>query len=210
MFKKVLSILASSIISGILIAIGGIIFLSCESKYLGALFFAVGLFFICEGGFKLYTGAIGYALDNKLEDNLMLIVITIGNFIGTLLISLIIKLTRISNNILEKDLATVDTKLNDTWYSILVLAIMCGIMIYLGVNTFKKSTNYVSKVVAIFICVFVFIISGFEHCVANMFYISLANAWNIKSILYMLIMILGNSIGGLLIPLLSKLIEVKK
>ena len=72
MFKKIINTLISSFISGILIAIGGVVFLSTESKYLGALAFAVGLFFIVEGGFKLYTGAIGYALDNDKTTNFLL------------------------------------------------------------------------------------------------------------------------------------------
>ena len=63
--KKIVNNLLLSFVAGVLIAIGGTVFLSCESKYLGALLFSVGLFFIVEGKYKLYTGAIGYLLDNK-------------------------------------------------------------------------------------------------------------------------------------------------
>ena len=208
MLKRIINTLVSSFISGILIAIGGVVFLSTESKYLGAFAFAVGLFFIVEGGFKLYTGAIGYALDNDKITNFLLPVIVIGNFLGTFFVSGIIHLTRIFDNITLRASDMVNVKLNDSWYSVLILAIMCGLLIYLGVNTFKKSNNNFSKVFAIIICVFVFIISSYEHCIANMFYISIADAWSIKSFLYMLLMILGNSIGGLLIPGLAKIIKI--
>ena len=208
MLKRIINTLVSSFISGILIAIGGVVFLSTESKYLGAFAFAVGLFFIVEGGFKLYTGAIGYALDNDKITNFMLPIIIIGNFLGTFFVSGIIHLTRIFASINLKAVDLVNTKLNDSWYSVLILAIMCGVLIYLGVNTFKKSNNNFSKVFGIIICVFVFIISSYEHCIANMFYISIADLWSIKSFLYMLIMILGNTIGGLLIPGLSKIIKI--
>ncbi|MBO4623334.1 MAG: formate/nitrite transporter family protein [Bacilli bacterium] len=208
MLKRIINTLVSSFISGILIAIGGVVFLSTESKYLGAFAFAVGLFFIVEGGFKLYTGAIGYALDNDKITNFMLPIIIIGNFLGTFFVSGIIHLTRIFESINLKAVDLVNTKLNDSWYSVLILAIMCGVLIYLGVNTFKKSNNNFSKVFGIIICVFVFIISSYEHCIANMFYISIADLWSIKSFLYMLIMILGNTIGGLLIPGLSKIIKI--
>ena len=208
MLKRIINTLVSSFISGILIAIGGVVFLSTESKYLGAFAFAVGLFFIVEGGFKLYTGAIGYALDNDKITNFMLPIIIIGNFLGTFFVSGIIHLTRIFASINLKTVDLVNTKLNDSWYSVLILAIMCGVLIYLGVNTFKKSNNNFSKVFGIIICVFVFIISSYEHCIANMFYISIADLWSIKSFLYMLIMILGNTIGGLLIPGLSKIIKI--
>lgn len=208
MLKKIINTLISSFISGILIAIGGVVFLSTESKYLGALAFAVGLFFIVEGGFKLYTGAIGYALDNDKTTNFLLPVIVVGNFLGTFFVSGIIHLTRIFDSITIKAIVLVAIKLNDSWFSVLILAIMCGLLIYLGVNTFKKSNNNFSKVFAIIICVFVFIISSYEHCIANMFYISIADAWSLKAFLYMLLMILGNSIGGLLIPALSKIIKI--
>lgn len=203
--KKIVNNLLLSFVAGVLIAIGGTVFLSCESKYLGALLFSVGLFFIVEGKYKLYTGAIGYLLDNKKEDNFQLFTILIGNFLGTFLIANILKVTRLAHTLLIKNEELVSTKLNDSWYSILFLSFMCGILIYLGVDNFKKSLNNFSKVLGIIFCVVVFIISGFEHCVANMFYFSLASVWSFKAILYILIMIIGNSLGGLLIPSIIKI-----
>jgi formate/nitrite transporter FocA (FNT family) len=50
----------------------------------------------------------------------------------------------------------------------------------------------------------IFILAGFEHCVANMYYFSVANMWTLKTILYVLIMILGNSVGSILLALLIK------
>lgn len=203
--KKIVNNLLLSFVAGVLIAIGGTVFLSCESKYLGALLFSVGLFFIVEGKYKLYTGAIGYLLDNKKEDNFQLFTILIGNFLGTFLVANILKVTRLASALLIKNEELVSTKLNDSWYSILFLSFMCGILIYLGVDNFKKSLNNFSKVLGIIFCVVVFIISGFEHCVANMFYFSLASVWSFKAILYILIMIIGNSLGGLLIPSIIKI-----
>ncbi len=203
--KKIVNNLLLSFVAGVLIAIGGTVFLSCESKYLGALLFSVGLFFIVEGKYKLYTGAIGYLLDNKKEDNFQLFTILIGNFLGTLLVANILKVTRLASALLIKSEELVSTKLNDSWYSILFLSFMCGILIYLGVDNFKKSLNNFSKVLGIIFCVVVFIISGFEHCVANMFYFCVASVWSFKAILYILIMIIGNSLGGLLIPSIIKI-----
>lgn len=206
MVKDIIKTFILSFLAGILISIGGTVFLSTESKYLGAFLFAIGLFFIVECGFKLYTGAIGYLLSNNKHDNFMLIFILIGNLIGTLFTSLILHFTRIFDTISTKAKAMVDIKLNDNLFSILILSIMCGILIYLGVDTFKKSNNNFSKVMAIILCVWVFIISGFEHCIANMFYISIADMWSLKAILYVLIMVVGNSIGGILIPGLKLII----
>ena len=203
--KKIVNNLLLSFVAGVLIAIGGTVFLSCGSKYLGALLFSVGLFFIVEGKYKLYTGAIGYLLDNKKEDNFQLFTVLIGNFLGTFLVANILKVTRLASALLIKSEELVSTKLNDSWYSILFLSFMCGILIYLGVDNFKKSLNNFSKVLGIIFCVVVFIVSGFEHCVANMFYFCVASVWSFKAILYILIMIIGNSLGGLLIPSIIKI-----
>ena len=203
--KKIVNNLLLSFVAGVLIAIGGTVFLSCESKYLGALLFSVGLFFIVEGKYKLYTGAIGYLLDNKKEDNFQLFTVLIGNFLGTFLVANILKVTRLASALLIKSEELVSTKLNDSWYSILFLSFMCGILIYLGVDNFKKSLNNFSKVLGIIFCVVVFIVSGFEHCVANMFYFCVASVCIFKAILYILIMIIGNSLGGLLIPSIIKI-----
>ena len=53
--------------------------------------------------------------------------------------------------------------------------------------------------------VMVFILCGFEHCVANMFYFSVANVWSGRTFLYLIVMTLGNSCGGVIIPLCRKL-----
>ena len=47
----------------------------------------------------------------------------------------------------------------------------------------------------------VFILCGFEHCVANMYYFSVAGMWSGKALVYLLVMTLGNSVGGILFPL---------
>jgi formate/nitrite transporter FocA (FNT family) len=116
-------------------------------------------------------------------------------------------LTRESIDIFEKAVTITNIKLNDSWYSILILSFFCGILIYLGVDVYRHSQNNVSKVLAIILCVYTFIASGYEHCIANMFYISFSKLLSLHSVIYILIMVLGNSLGGLLIPSLKKLIK---
>ena len=49
-----------------------------------------------------------------------------------------------------------------------------------------------------------FILAGFEHSIANMFYFGAANMLNLQSIGYLCIVILGNAIGGMLFPVLDR------
>lgn len=44
---------------------------------------------------------------------------------------------------------------------------------YIAVNNFKKGEDSIIKYLSTFIYVVVFILCGFEHCIVNMYYISL-------------------------------------
>lgn len=196
-----------SVLAGIMIGIGGTIYLSIDNKVVGASLFGIGLFMIVIYGFNLYTGKIGYLVDNFNFKYIKMLVITlIGNFIGTFFVGYILKFTRIYSLIHDKAKLLVNVKLDDSLISILILAFFCGILMYLAVNTYKENKD-VSKYLGVFLGVIVFILCGFEHCIANMYYFSVANIWNLNTLLYLLIMILGNSLGGMLIPLCNKVIK---
>lgn len=196
-----------SVLAGIMIGIGGTIYLSIDNKVVGASLFGIGLFMIVIYGFNLYTGKIGYLVDNFNFKYIKMLVITlIGNFIGTFFVGYIFMFTRIYSLIHDKAKLLVNVKLDDSLISILILAFFCGILMYLAVNTYKENKD-ISKYLVVFLGVIVFILCGFEHCIANMYYFSVANIWNLNTLLYLLIMILGNSLGGMLIPLCNKVIK---
>ncbi len=196
-----------SVLAGIMIGIGGTIYLSIDNKVVGASLFGIGLFMIVIYGFNLYTGKIGYLVDNFNFKYIKMLVITlIGNFIGTFFVGYILKFTWIYSLIHDKAKLLVNVKLDDSLISILILAFFCGILMYLAVNTYKENKD-ISKYLGVFLGVIVFILCGFEHCIANMYYFSVANIWNLNTLLYLLIMILGNSLGGMLVPLCNKVIK---
>ena len=199
--------LVKSIIAGVMIGIGGTVYLSVENKVVGSVLFAIGLFAIVVYGFNLYTGKIGYLVTNFNFKYIKELVITlVGNFIGTFFVGFILRYTRIYSLISEKANALVDIKLDDNIISILILSFFCGILMYFAVNGYKELKD-VGRYIAIFLGVIVFILCGFEHCVANMYYFSVSSSWCLNGFLYLLIMILGNSLGGMLIPLCDKIIK---
>ena len=202
--SKIINYLIKSTFAGIMIAIGGTVFLSLENKVIGAIFFSIGLFMILTNGFNLYTGKVGYILENDYKYLIEVFVTIIGNFIGTNLVGYILKLTRIYPEISEKAQAMCNIKLDDTPLSIWILSIFCGILMYLAVNGFKMGSSPLEKNLSVFLGVIVFILCGFEHSIANMFYFSVAGMWSVKAFDYLLVMILGNAIGGILIPLFQK------
>lgn len=206
--KESISILLKGIYAGIMIGIGGTIYLSIANQVVGAILFAIGLLTICVYKMNLYTGMIGYILENKLGYLKTLIFTLLGNLLGTIITALLILNTRITNiSIRAREMAII--KISDNYLSIFILSVFCGILMYIAVNNFKKGEDSIIKYLSIFICVVVFILCGFEHCIANMYYISLAKAWSFKSAISMLFMIFGNSVGAIIMSLFNNKIKIK-
>ena len=204
--KKPLEIFINAVLAGICIAIGGTVFLSLDNKVLGALFFTVGLFTICTFGFNLFTGKVCYSLDNDTAYLGKLGIIWLGNLVGCALTALLISMTRIAG-ISDKAASMCETKLNDSLLSIFFLAIFCNILIFIAVDGFKNNPHELGKYLALFFGVMVFILCGFEHCVANMFYISMAGMWSGRAVIFIIVNTLGNAVGGLLIPACKKIAD---
>lgn len=208
---KILGDYLFGILAGISISFGGIAFLSSGNKIVGALFFTIGLFMVLVFKFNLFTGKVCYSFDNKPSYILRLLIIWIGNFTGAVLMGLILQATRLTA-LQDACVAIVNTKLSDSLISLFILGIFCNILIYLAVHGFNNFENPIFKTLALFFGVSVFVLCGFEHCVADMFYFSFAGAWSWNMIARLLIITLGNIVGGLLIPgviKIYKLIENK-
>lgn len=195
---KNLKTLILAIVGGFAIGIGGVIYLSLENKMVGAFMFTVGLYTIVAHGLNLFTGKIGYILDNKPSYWIDLFLIWVGNFIGTFLSAQMVLQTRISG-IQEVALKICAVKTNDNLLSLFILGIFCGFLMFVAVDGYKRLQNPI----LLFICVATFILCGFEHCIADMFYFSLANLWNVNTLFIILIITLGNAIGSIFIPVIK-------
>ncbi|MCX4269208.1 MAG: formate/nitrite transporter family protein [Lachnospiraceae bacterium] len=179
-------VLIKAIYAGFMIGIGGAVYLSVENKALGSLLFSFGLLTIVTQGFFLYTGKIGFV--KKWIALLDMAVIVVGNFIGTMITAWICKGAGLNINSIE----LVEKKLSRSCFHIFFLSVLCGVMMYLAIDNFNKSKN----IVFIIAPVMIFILSGFEHSVANMFYFHLAGAYSFKAWGYLLVMVIGNGVGA--------------
>lgn len=192
-----------AICAGICIGIGGTVYLMCSSKLLGAFLFSVGLMTILVFGLKLFTGMTGYLFGerNKLKYILNLVIVWLGNFCGTFLVGTAVRNTRLSSLLVPTAETIVTTKIEDTWYSLIILGIFCGMLMYIGVDSFKKSRDQYSTLSTLMpvICVSTFIIAGFEHCIADMFYCTAAGL-SLESLLVIMFVTVGNIIGSFIIP----------
>lgn len=196
-----------AILAGFMIGAGGTLFLSVENRYMGSFLFGIGLFTILVFKLSLFTGKVGYAVQQKASYLVDLAIIWAGNLIGTVGVGLMMLQTRSAAALTEKAAAICHTKLDDGLVSIFVLSIFCGVMMFLAADNFKKAENAMQKNIGIFLPVMVFILCGFEHCVANMFYFTVAQAWSEKAVVYLLVMSLGNSVGAFIFPLCEKVFK---
>ena len=199
----------SAVCAGICVGFGGIVFLSVENKVIGAALFTIGLFVICTMGFHLFTGKVCYVFRNGGEYALALPLIWLGNLGGTGLAALIASLTRNGPALQEKAAALCQIKVQDSLFSLLLLGLLCNVCIYFAVEGYARNPHELGKYLSLFFGVMVFILSGTEHCVADMFYFWMAGPWSGRAVLCLLTISLGNALGGVLFPLLQDLIARK-
>ena len=193
--------LIDGVLAGCMVSIGGAVLLSCDNRYLGALLFCIALLAICYFGFNLYTGKVGFLLADHSAETLKLTFSgLLGNFLGTLLFGLLIAAALPS--LREAALAACEKRLTQLPLQTLLRGCFCGLLMYVAVWTFREKKT----VLGILFCIPVFVLSGFEHSIADMFYFSLAGTvFRAQSLLFLLLVVLGNSIGGLFIPFLQLL-----
>ena len=135
-----------------------------------------------------------------------LLLIWLGNFAGCFTVGFAVRHSRTFGNISSRVDAVVQGKMADSPLSLFILSIFCGILMFTAVDAFRnEKLPPVCRPVMVFLCVMVFILSGFEHCIANMYYFSAADRWSINTLVLTLLMTLGNSVGGNLFSAMVKL-----
>ena len=179
-----------AVLAGCAIGIGGAVYLNCDNKYVGAFFFCVGLITVVYFGLNLFTGKVGYV--EGIRDVPRMILYIVGNTVGAALPGLLAHSAAVP---------IVEAKLALPFYIVFIKAIFCGVLMYIAVELFKSRNT----VLGILFGVPAFILAGFEHSIADMFYFAASGYREWNGLWFLLIVILGNAIGGMLLPLLERL-----
>lgn len=192
-----------AILAGGAVGIGGGVFLSClneGNKVVGAVLFAVALLTVCWMGLNLYTGKVGFMVDShKKADWLNLLMALTGNTVGAMLFGFLLRIG--IPGVVEKCASICNAKLLQSIPEALIRAFFCGIMMFLAVWIFREKKT----TLGILFCIPVFILSGFEHSIADIFYFTLGWTGGIKAVGYLALIVFGNSIGGMFVPAMLKL-----
>lgn len=212
-----MGVLFSAILAGFCIGIGGTVSLSVTAlftvwgmgafgSFIGASLFSIGLFTIIFFGLHLYTGKLGYVpfqmpgdtstLKKRLAD---IGLVLLGNLAGTHLCGLLLT-KKLEGTTLVSMVEGKLTAFFDSPLQTVILAFFCGVLMFVAVDGFKRAP--VGKSVIVYLGVVVFILCGFEHSIADMFYIAAAlPALELAQIgeayLFLVVVVLGNAAGGI-------------
>ena len=83
-------------------------------------------------------------------------------------------------------------KVSPDWFTLFAKGIMCNILVCLAVWIGFAGRTVTDKVIGIILPISAFVACGFEHCVANMYFFTVGGAWSLRTLLYVLVMTLGN------------------
>ena len=205
-----------AICSGLMIGLGGTASLLAQNLYgswgkiIGATLFSLGIYAIVTFELKLFTGMVADIPKMPRKNLWMLPVCFIGNAIGVALIALVVSVSPVADATIPLGRTIIETKLAaENWAArSLSSSILCGMLITLSV----WSVNYAPKkglsaTVGVMFPIIFFAFCGFDHSVANMLYFYYLGEISWKVVGYIALSILGNIIGGTLLPLIIKLRE---
>ncbi|MBR3115808.1 formate/nitrite transporter family protein [Candidatus Saccharibacteria bacterium] len=185
-------------------------------KIAGACIFTAGLAMVVVAGSELFTGnnlMLAALFDRQISLTKLLknwSLVFLGNFIGALFIAALVTLSGVFNQSSDIIINTAVAKTNLPFFEAMLRGILCNILVCIAVWMSFSANTVTGKIAAVFFPVMLFVLSGFEHSVANMFYIpagmlqgAFASAAipTIDDFLFhnLLPVTLGNLIGGAII-----------
>jgi formate transporter FocA len=186
-----LRMFALAVLAGAFIALGAIFATTVTAggsvlpfgvvKLLGGLVFCLGLILVIGAGAELFTGnnlivmawAGGRVTTTQLLRNW--VIVYAGNFVGSLLTAVMMfwsKQYTFGNGAIGQNvLAIANGKVNLEFMQALVLGIFCNALVCLAVWLCIGARSATDKILAIIFPIAAFVAAGFEHSVANMYFI---------------------------------------
>lgn len=147
------------------------------NKVMGAAIFPAGLAMVIVAGSELFTGnsLMSVAL---LEREITLqkllrnwLIVYAGNLLGGLLVAALTVLAGTFGGVYETVVATAQAKVSLPFGEALLRGVLCNVLVCVAVwMTFAAQTAG-GKIAALYLPILAFVLCGFEHSVANMFYI---------------------------------------
>ena len=210
--KSVGRLFFEGILAGLLIAVGGygsqLIAAAGLPKVVSAAVFPVGLIMVVLTGSELFTGncllagpawtgQISWADLGKVWG-----VSYLGNLVGSLLMAGGVSVIGMSDAYTQTAQAAAAAKVAMGVPEMLVRAFLCNLLVCVAVWTAINAAETAGKAIAAFVPVFAFVLLGFEHSVANMYFLAVGGADIGQSVFQIAVVTVGNILGGAAIGIL--------
>ena len=154
------------------------------NRLLAGLVFSLGLILVVVGGAELFTGnnliVMAWA-GGKVKGRALLrnwLVVYLGNFVGSIGTVILMIFTRQhtfgANSVGIAALKIGVAKVELTFLQALALGILCNVLVCLAVWLTYSARGTTDKIVAIIFPITAFVAAGFEHSIANMYFIPYA------------------------------------
>ena len=194
----------SSIMAGIFIAMGAMVYLSVPNNLIGSMFFATGIFLVLNLHNMLITRVCPLMVYDHKYHWSDIGISWVGNGLGILIAALVVYFTRFESVISDPIKKIGETKLNDSPQSLFLLGILCACFVAFAVLIgAKQEKGSFGQIFYVWLFITAFVYCGFEHIVADMFYLS-CYALNFGADILQVVKVLvcvtaGNLLGGLFI-----------
>lgn len=187
--KPVAKIFVAAIMAGMFIAFGGsssnVAVFGIENvglaRTLAGCIFPVGLMLIVLVGGELFTGncmMIGGVMTGRIKAMQMirvLVTVYLGNLVGSLIVSFLAYYSGQwkygAGALGAYTIKVAFGKLNLSFGTAVASGILCNILVCVAALMASASKDAVGKIFGCFFPIWAFVIAGYEHCVANMYYI---------------------------------------
>lgn len=146
-----------------------------------ALIFPGGLSMILLAGSELFTGnnlIIIPVLERKVRVSAMLrnwLMVYLGNLTGSVLTTCLLVYSHLpsmmDNLVAEQLVLLAEGKLSLSFMDAFLRGIGCNILVCIAVWIAYAATTAPGKIISLYLPIVTFVLCGFEHCVADMFYI---------------------------------------
>lgn len=185
--------------AGLFIALGALGYQLAPDKVVGTAIFPLGLVLCYFISADLFTGRnllLMQTLQKRLSVKklvLKLVAIWVGNLSGAVTLGAIVYFAGIVEN---ADKWLYKTTLPPG--ELIVKGVLCNVCVCLAVYAATQTQKDTAKIVLLYLPTFLFVMCGFEHCVANMYYLAAAGVGILHVGFWynMLFVTVGNLIGG--------------
>ncbi len=200
-----------SFCSGVMIGVGGTAFLLARSLYgdwgrlIGSILFSLGILSIVMFEMKLFTGLVSDIPEMGAKNLWKLPVCFLGNMLGVLFAAILVFYSPLADSVVPQAQTMMTAKLEANLWGAKALcsSTLCGFLITLSIGAVKYAPRKkLSTTVGVMFPIIVFAFCGFDHSVANTLYFFFLG-FSGKAVVYLLLCVLGNILGGVILPILS-------